>query len=64
MEYPALAYSNRAVLEWISSDEAAARKDLAKAQKVAPQSDFVAQNLAALEAHGEVAQAGAPVPKS
>ena len=72
-DYLALAYANRAVLEWMSSDEAAARKDLAEAREIAPQSGFVAQNLAALEAHGEVAQAkalsevaraGAPVPGS
>ena len=63
-DYLALAYANRAVLEWMSSDESAARKDLAKAHELAPQSDFVTQNLAALEAHSEVARAGTPVPKS
>jgi hypothetical protein len=72
-DYLALAHANRAVLEWMSSDEAAARKDLAAAREIAPQAGFVAQNLAALEAHGEVAQAkahsevaraGAPVPTS
>ena len=72
-DYLALAYANRAVLEWMSSDEAAARKDLAEAREIAPQSGFVAQNLAALEAHGKVAQAkaqsevaraGAPAPTS
>ena len=72
-DYLALAYANRAILEWMSSNEAAARKDLAEARQIAPQSGFVAQNLAALEAHGKVAQAkaqsevaraGAPVPTS
>jgi|SRR6185312_11018088 len=72
-DYLALAYANRAVLEWMSSDEAAARKDLAEAREIAPQSGFVTQNLAALETHGEVARAkaqsevaraGAPVPTS
>ena len=72
-DYLALAYANRAVLEWMSSNEAAARKDLAEARQIAPQSSFVAQNLAALETHGEVAQAkarsevaraGAPAPTS
>lgn len=63
-EYLALAYANRAVLEWMSRDEAAARKDLAKAQEIAPHSDFVAQNVVALETHAKVAQAAAPVPKS
>lgn len=72
-DYLALAYANRAVLEWMSGEEAAARKDLAAARQVAPQSDFVAQNLAALATHGEVAQAkarsevaraSAPVPTS
>jgi hypothetical protein len=72
-DYLALAYANRAVLDWMSSDEAAARKDLAEAREIAPRSGFVAQNLAALEAHSKVAQAkaqsevaraGAPVPAS
>lgn len=63
-DYLALTYANRAVLEWMSSDEGAARKDLAKAHEIAPQSDFVMQNLSALETHSEVAQAGTTVPKS
>lgn len=63
-DYLALAYTNRAVLEWMSSDQAAARKDLAEAQGIAPQSGFVTQNLAALAAHAEIAQASSPVPRS
>lgn len=63
-EYLALAYANRAVLEWMSSDEPAAREDLAKAREIAPQSDFVEQNVDALDTHGEVARAGTPAPRS
>lgn len=67
----ALAYSNRAVMSWLSGDESAARQDLAKAQELSPQADFVASNLTALKMHaeiakarGEVAQTRAPTPKS
>lgn len=67
----ALAYANRAVMYWLSGEDAAARQDLAKAQEISPQADFVASNLTALRvhtemarAHGEVAQTGAPTPKS
>lgn len=63
-ESVAVAYANRAVMYWMLNDDAAARKDLAAAQELSPQSDFVARNLIALEAHAEVAQAGRPVPKS
>jgi tetratricopeptide (TPR) repeat protein len=47
-DYVALAYSNRAVLHWLSDDSAAAERDLAKAQALAPKADFVARNLDAL----------------
>ena len=67
----ALAYANRAVMYWLSGEAAAARQDLAKAQELSPQADFVASNLTALKMHaemakarGEVAQTGAPRPKS
>lgn len=67
----AVAYANRAVLHWLSSDESAARHDLAKASELAPRADFVARNRAALavhrgvaKAHGEVAQTGAVAPNS
>ena len=72
-DYLAVAYANRAVMHWMSSDDSAARKDLAKARELSPEADFVARNLAALEIHGEVAQAkargemaraGVPAPKS
>jgi tetratricopeptide (TPR) repeat protein len=63
-DYVALAYANRAVMHWLVHDEAAARKDLARAQELSPQSDFVARNLAALKVHSVVAQAGTPAPKS
>jgi hypothetical protein len=60
----AVAYANRAVMYWLLDDDAAARKDLTKAQELSPQADFVARNLVALKAHVEVAQAGTPAPKS
>lgn len=67
----AVAYANRAVLHWLSSDDSAARHDLAKASEFSPRADFVARNLAALathhdvvKSHGEMARAGAPAPKS
>lgn len=63
-EYLALAYANRAVMHWMSQDEAAAQKDLEKARELSPQSDFVAQNVAALKVHVTVALAAASVPKS
>lgn len=63
-EYVALAYANRAVMRWMSNDEAAAGEDLAKARELAPQADFVAQNLAALQMHVAIARAEAPAPKS
>jgi hypothetical protein len=60
-DYLAVAYSNRAVLEWAMNDGAAARSDLEKAAAVAPKAPFVARNVAALENHAAVAQvASAP----
>ncbi|MDE2263369.1 MAG: hypothetical protein KGL45_12655 [Gammaproteobacteria bacterium] len=63
-EYVALAYCNRAVMDWMSHDEAAAEKDLLKAQELAPGADFVARNVAALQRHVALARAAAPAPKS
>ena len=60
----ALAYANRAVLHWLSHEEVAAQQDLATARDLAPQADFVARNVAALEMRATVAQAAAPAPKS
>jgi Flp pilus assembly protein TadD len=62
-DYLALAYSNRAVLNWLSNDAAAAQADLKKAAAVAPKAEFVARNLTALESHNAVAQVKV-VPKS
>jgi hypothetical protein len=55
-EYLALAYSNRAVVDWMSNDAAAAQADLKKAAAVAPKAEFVAGNLTALQSHNTVAQ--------
>ena len=60
----ALAYANRAVVYWMSHDEAAARKDLANALALSPKAGFVAHNIAAFELHAAVSLAGAAVPKS
>jgi hypothetical protein len=62
-DYLALAYSNRAVLNWLSNNESAAQADLKKAAAVAPKADFVARNLTALQNHSTVAQVSL-VPKS
>lgn len=56
-EFLALAYANRAVMHWMSHDSAAAQTDLTRALELAPQSDFVARNVAALKAHVTVALA-------
>ena len=72
-DYLAVAYANRAVMRWLSNDDAAAREDLAKAQELSPGAEFIARNIVALEAHtalaqakarSEMARAGAPAPKS
>lgn len=55
-DYLALAYSNRAVLKWISNDTAAAQADLKRAAAVAPRAEFVARNLTALQSHNAIAQ--------
>jgi hypothetical protein len=62
-DYLALAYSNRAVLNWISNDAAAAQADLKKAETVAPKAAFVARNLTALQSHNTLVQVSV-APKS
>jgi hypothetical protein len=62
-DYLALAYSNRAVLNWMVNDTAGAQSDLKKAAAVAPKAAFVARNITALQSHSTVAQV-AVVPKS
>jgi hypothetical protein len=59
----AVAYSNRAVMFWLWNDDVAAGQDLARAQALAPRSQFVARNVAALRIHGAVALARQPAPK-
>lgn len=54
--YLALAYSNRAVMNWLLNDSASAQSDLKKAEAVAPKAAFVARNLTALHSHSTVAQ--------
>ena len=55
-DYLALAYSNRAVLNWLTNDSAAAQSDLQKAAAVSPKATFVARNRLALQSHAAVAQ--------
>jgi len=49
-ERVAIAYSNRAVLEWLEDRSASAADDLARAHALAPSAEFVAQNLSTLHA--------------
>jgi tetratricopeptide (TPR) repeat protein len=49
----AIAYSNRAVLHWLTDDTQSAASDLAQAKRFAPKADFVAHNLTALYAQGQ-----------
>lgn len=44
----AIAYSNRSVLDWLTRDSAAARRDLSKAGSAAPGTAVVSQNMLAL----------------
>jgi hypothetical protein len=62
-DYLAVAYSNRAVVDWLSNDSAAAQADLQKAAAVDPKAEFVARNLTALQSHATVAQVSV-APKS
>jgi hypothetical protein len=48
--YIAIAYSNRAVVHWLSKEAVPAAEDLAKAHKRAPQADFVVRNILAFKA--------------
>ena len=47
-ERVALAYSNRAVLNWLEARPQSAAQDIARAQSLSPQASFVSQNLARL----------------
>jgi len=47
--YVAVALSNRAVLNWMSADPAAAASDLKKAESLSPHASFVTRNLSALQ---------------
>lgn len=62
-DYLALAYSNRAVLDYLTNDTTAAAADLKKAESVSPKAELVARNLTVLQSHNAVAQV-AVVPKS
>jgi hypothetical protein len=62
-DYLALAYSNRAVLNWVTNNATGAQDDLKKAAAVSPKASFVARNVSALQNHATVAQV-ASVPKT
>jgi hypothetical protein len=55
-DYLALAYTNRAVLSWVTNDSAGAQSDMKKAAAVSPKAAFGARNLSALQNHAAVAQ--------
>jgi hypothetical protein len=62
-DYLALAYSNRAVLDYLTNDTTAAQADLKRAVAVSPKAELVARNVTVLQSHNAVAQV-AVVPKS
>jgi hypothetical protein len=51
----AIAYSNRAVLEWLTKDLKGAAQDLERAKALSPGGAMVAQNVAALGTHSNMA---------
>jgi len=53
----ATAYSNRAVMHWMSNDAVAAHNDLAKARKLAPRASYVLRNLGVAERASSLARA-------
>lgn len=54
--YLALAYSNRAVVNWLSNNAAAAQADLKRAAAAAPRAEFVARNQTALQSRDGAVQ--------
>jgi hypothetical protein len=52
-DFLAVAYSNRAVLHWLSKDAVAAARDLAEAAVFTPKAEFVARNITALRSPHE-----------
>jgi hypothetical protein len=61
----AIAYSNRAVLDWLSHDNSAAERDLSDAKALSPQGDYVAHNMSALHSpHAESTVAQVVTPRS
>jgi hypothetical protein len=51
----AIAYSNRAVLKWLTADPKAAEDDLRQAHTLLPGLDVLVQNITALGAHSTIA---------
>lgn len=56
----ALAYSNRAVLRWLTHDDESAISDLTRARALAPSADFVRKNSTAIGEPRAAARAEAP----
>ena len=54
------AYSNRAVLNWLLSDEVAAHKDLAKARRYSPSASYVQRNSEAADRQPSLAGTVSP----
>jgi len=47
-DYLAVAYANRAVVDWLSKDAVSAASDLASAAELSPNADYVVRNITAL----------------
>jgi hypothetical protein len=52
-DYLAIAYANRAVVDWLSKDAVSAASDLASAAELSPKADYVVQNITALHSPHE-----------
>jgi hypothetical protein len=56
-QWVAVAYSNRAVMHWLSSDAVATHNDLAKARALAPRASYVSRNVEMTERSPSLARA-------
>ncbi len=60
----AIAYSNRAVMHWMSRNTIAAESDLARAREIAPKAEFVVRNsalTARVAAHARMERVSLPI---
>jgi hypothetical protein len=58
----AAAYSNRAVMHWLSGNEVAAHDDLSKAHNLSPKASYVTRNLEFAEREPALVRAPANIP--